>query len=635
MATYVLTKGFGRPELGYGDNGLAQKFYQWGQRQVDFNDLKDYKLANGDQRSWNRKAWDNPTPNYSDNPYWIVYENTTTDVRNRLYGNGKLTYKLTPEVSFVGNVYGDTYSFKVEERTAIGSQALPSYEVFNRNFSDFNYEGRVHYDKKFDKFSVNAFAGANRRNGTYSLLRGNSVGGLVLPNLYNLDNSKDQARGRNREEKTRTNSLYGFVSVGYNDMLFLEATDRQDWFSTVNSPVNYASATGSFIFSTLTDVSWLNYGKVRASWAQAGNSTTAYQLANYTFTRVPFQGQPNYSNPDDSNYAGLVPELKTTKEVGLELSLFDKRVGIDFTYYDVLTEDLITPIQVDPSTGFSTTLVNAGTVQNKGIELTVLLTPIRTKDFSWDLTWNFAKNNNELVSLYEGVSSLQLAQAPFRARLLAEVGKPYGQIYGTDFVYDANGNKVIDAATGYYKASEQKALGSVIPEYNMGIRNTFKYKNFSLGALIDIQEGGSYFSTTHMWGTYSGMLEHTAANGIRENGIVNEGVLDTDGSQNTQVLDAHTWAVGYYNTVDKLNVYDASYVKLREVTLSYVFPTKLTGPFSSVKVSAYGRNLLTWNLAWDSMDPEMASYGSGNTQGMEGGSLPSTRTYGMNLELKF
>lgn len=633
MMTYVQTKGFNRPSVGYGDNGLAQKFFQWGQRQLDFNVLKDYRLADGTQRSWNRIAYDNATPNYSDNPYWIINENTSNDKRNRLYGNAKLTYNITPELYVVGNVYGDSYSLNINERVAVGSQAQASFETTTRTLTDFNYEGRIHYDKRFNKFSINSFVGTNRRSYNYGYVSGKTIGGLTLPNQYNLSNSAETARATNYDETSLTNSIYGFASIGYDDFLFLEVTDRNDWFSTTTESINYASATGSFAFSELLDLPWLTYGKLRGGWAQAGNSTDPYRLQNYADISSPFQGGPRYSSPNASNNADLIPELKTTKEIGLELSMFNKRFGLDVSYYDVTTEDLITPIQVEASTGFTSKYVNAGKLQNKGIEATVLINPIRTADFNWNITWNFAKNQNKLLELYEDVETLLIQNAPFRASLVAVVGQEYGQIYGTDFTYDSNGNKIVDA-DGYYVASGQKSIGTITPDYNMGIRNSFTYKNISLTALIDVQQGGNYFSTSHMWGTYSGMLEQTAANGIRENGAINEGVL-ADGTTNTTVLDGQSWAQQYYGTVDKLNVFSSDYIKLREVAITYNLSSKYTGPFSGIRFSAFGRNLFSWGLDWNGMDPEMASYGSGNVQGIEGGSLPSTRTYGMNIELKF
>ena len=633
MLTYVQTNGFNRPEVGYGDNSLAQKFFHFGQRQLDYKDLKDYKLANGSQRSWNRTSATEASPAYSDNPYWTIYENTSRDLRNRLYGNLSLTYNITPELYVVGNAYGDTYSLNITERVALGSQAEASYSTITRTLTDFNYEGRLHFDKKFDKLSLNTFVGANKRSYKYGSVGGTTVGGLVLPNQYNLSNSISTARATNYEEKTLTNSVYGFASLGYDGLVFVEGTHRKDWFSTVSEPVGYSSVTGSFIFSQVANASWLNYGKIRGGWAQAGNATTPYRLRNAAAVDQSFQGSPSYSNPNTSNNPDLIPEMKTTTEIGLEMSMFDRRVGFDVSLYKSVTDDLITPVQVDPAAGFSAVLLNAGKLQNKGIELTLNVNPVRMEDFNWDFTLNFAKNDNELLSLYEGVQSLTLANAPFRATLYAIVGQPYGQIYGTDFTYDANGNKVV-GADGLYVASGQKSLGTITPDYNMGIRNTFRYKNLSLSALVDIQQGGNYFSTTHMWGMYSGMLDESAANGIRENGIILDGVL-ANGTPNTQIVSGEDWSRSHYAGVDKLNVFSSDYFKLREVTLSYNFPSKYTGVFAGIKLSAYARNLFTWGLDWKGMDPEMASYGSGNTQGLEGGSLPSTRTYGMNLEFKF
>ncbi len=634
MVNYTQTKGFNRPEIGYGDNSLAQKFFHFGQRQLDFNDLKDYKLADGSQRTWNRTAYDDATPNYSDNPYWTIYENTSEDKRNRLYGNTKLTYNFTPDLFAVGNIYLDTYSFSISERVAVGSQAQSSYSESNINLSDINYEGRLHYSKTFSDFSVSSFVGVNRRSFIRKTLEGESVGGLVIPNLYNLSNSSAQSLARNSEVRSRTNSVYGFVSVGYKDFLYVEATNRNDWFSTVTKSSNYSSVTGSFIFSTfLKDTEWLNFGKVRGGWAQTGNDTDAFRLDNLKNINQPFNGSPTYSNPRFLNNPNLVPEAKETVELGLETRMFSSRVGLDVSIYRTTTRDLITPIALDPATGFTAQYFNSGTLENKGIEITLNVSPIRTDDFNWDVTWNFSKNENTLLSLKDGTESLLLAQAPFRARILAEVGKPYGQIYGTDFVYDNNGNKVIQE-NGQYLASGQKALGSIVPDYNMGLRNSFRYKNVNLTFLIDRQKGGSYYSMNHMFGSYSGMLTNTTDNGIRENGIVLEGVQQ-DGTPNTVNLSAVDYGDGFFSTVDKQNVFDADYFKLREVTISYSFVNKNLGPFSAITLSAFGRNLATWGLDWAGMDPEMASYGSGNTQGIDGGSLPSTRTYGMNVQFKF
>ncbi|WP_121964153.1 SusC/RagA family TonB-linked outer membrane protein [Myroides sp. N17-2] len=632
---YVYTKGFNRPEVGYGDNSVAQKFFQWGQRQLDFNKLKDYKLANGAQRSWNRKDWDNSTPAYSDNPYWTINENISEDKRNRTYGNIKLTYSFSDKLYAVGTVYGDSYSFTVEERVAVGSQKMSKYNFMKRNVSEYNYEGRLHYDDHFGDFGINAFLGINRSEKRRDYLYGTTVGGLDIANLYNLSNSKMTPKSEGEKFHSRTNSVFGSVSINYKEFLFLEGTVRTDWFSTVKKSVTYPSVTGTFLFSQLMqDADWLSFGKIRLGWAQVGNDTEPYRTANYYSLDGPFKGDPTYSLSTTANSPDLKPELMTTKEVGLEAAFLNNRIGFEVSYYEITTKDLITRVQNDAATGFPYRWKNAGDMKNKGVEATLNLSPIRTKDFSWDVSWNFSKNKNELVRLDKGVESVEIARAPFQVTLQGKIGEAYGQFYGYDYVYDNNGNKVVGDNGLYVKTESMQALGTYLPDYNMGIRNSFKYKNFNLGVLLDIQKGGKYFSTSHMFGMYSGMLKESAENDVREKGIVLKGVKQ-DGTKNDIVANGQDWAQSHYGGVDAQNIFDADYVKLREVSLGYDLPTKWLGPFKGITISMYGRNLFTWNLAWKGMDPEMASYGSGNVQAIEGASLPSTRTYGMNVKFKF
>ncbi|MDM1346196.1 SusC/RagA family TonB-linked outer membrane protein [Myroides marinus] len=632
--SYVYTKGFNRPEVGYGDNSVAQKFFQWGQRQLDYNTLKDYKLSNGEQRSWNRTAWDDGKPAYSDNPYWVIYENTSQDVRNRTFGNVKLTYNFSDKLYAVGTVYADTYNFTVEERVAKGSQATSKYSIMKRNVSEYNYEGRLHYDDHFGDFGINAFIGVNRSEKRRGYVYGTTVGGLDIANLYNLSNSVTPAKASNESVHSRTNSIFGSVSLNYKEFLFLEGTARTDWFSTVKKSVTYPSVTGTFIFSQLLpEVSWLSFGKVRLGWAQVGNDTDAYRTRNYYNIDGSFLGDPTYSLSATANNPDLKPEMMTTKEIGLEASFLNNRVGFEVSYYQIDTKDLITRVQYDASTGYAYRWMNAGDMENRGLEATLNLAPVRNDNFSWDISVNFAKNRNKLTSLAEGVESVEIARAPFRATLQGKVGEAYGQIYGTDYVYDDKGNKVI-GDDGLYLSTGVKALGSYLPNYNMGIRNSFKYKSFSLGVLIDMQKGGKYYSTTHMFGMYSGMLKESAEGDIREKGLILDGVKK-DGTRNDIVVDAQDWGKAHQTTVDAQNVFDADYIKLRELSLGYDLPSKWIGPFKGVTVSVYGRNLFTWNLDWKGMDPEMASYGSGNIQAIEGASLPSTRTYGMNVKFKF
>ncbi|MDH0673701.1 SusC/RagA family TonB-linked outer membrane protein [Empedobacter sp. GD03861] len=639
--TYTRTDGFNRPEVGYGDNSVAQKMFQWGQRQLDYNQLKDYKLANGNQRSWNRTSWDDATPAYSDNPYWVVNENTSKDKRDRFYGNVEFKYDIAPGLYAIANVMGDTYDMQISERVAVGSQAMSKYSEAYYKFTEMNYEGRLHFDKKWGDFSLNAFAGVNRRHKTQSRLSSSTNGGLVVPNYYFIGNSLDNPTTSSFRETSEVNSIYGMISLGYKNMLFLEATGRNDWFSTlpiINNSYFYPSVTGSFVFSEVFKPSWLNFGKLRAGVSQVSSDLTPYQTGDVLGSSINFNGTPTFIQSNTKMNPLLKPEIKDTWEVGLEASMFNNRFGFDVTYYNEKRTDLLVPVQHSWSTGYEYKWLNAGEMTNEGVEALVNIVPLRNQDFEWRVTWNFAKNNNKVVKVSDEMDSYNLTNAPFSVQLWAISGQQYGQIMGTDFVYDDQGNKVVDA-NGFYEKSEVKNLGSIIPDYNMGIRNTFTYKGVALSALIDIQKGGNFFSTSHMWGMYSGMLEETAANGVRENGVVADGVMWDEGTKsyvkNTTEVSAYDYYKAYYNGVDSQNVFDADYIKLREVTLSYTFPKKWAGPFANVTVSAFGRNLATWGLDKKGFDPEMASYGSGNIQGIEGGSLPSTRTYGMNLKLQF
>lgn len=637
--TYNLNDGFNRPEQGYGDNSVAQKFFQWGARSIDFSKLRDYKLADGTQRGWNRISWNNPTLKYADNPYWTAFENYTTDKRQRFYGNASLTYNILKGFYVVGNLFGDVYSFTNDSRVAIGSQALSQYSISKRNFSEYNYELRAHFDKKFGDFSINSFVGTNMRQSKVDLLVGSTNGGLTIPNFYNLSNSFELPTVSQSSSHKRVYSLYESVSLGYKDIFFVDATNRTDWSSSLpNKPYNYPSISGSIVFSNLLGLEWLNFGKIRGGWANISSDADPYMLANVYDVRLPFLGNPRYSNTDTYRSPYTISENKVTKEIGLETRMFKNRLGLDVTLYDSRVKDQIISLPIDPGTGNTTKVINVGEMSNRGVEVVLNAKVLKSENFSWDVNVNFARNINKLVHLSDDSKNLLLANAPFRVGVYAVEGMKYGQIYGTDYVYDDAGNKIIDS-DGYYKATNSAVfLGSYLPEYNGGLRNTFRYKNFTLSALIDRQKGGKYFSTTHMWGMYSGMLNKTADNGIRENGIILPGVI-SDGAggykANDIVLSAQDYAANHYNRVDAANVFDASYWKLREITLGYTLPKKLLGDtISDVTFTAFARNLFTWGLAWD-IDPETASYSSGNVQGIEGGSLPSTRTYGINVQFKF
>jgi hypothetical protein len=352
----------------------------------------------------------------------------------------------------------------------------------------------------------------------------------------------------------------------------------------------------------------------------------------------------------------LKPEIITTWEIGGEFKLLKNRLGIDITYYNKNTKDLITDVEISGASGYLYKTLNAGEMENKGIDLMISGTPLKAKDFSWDISVTFNKNKNKVLSLYKDVKNYRLTSGPFKATINAAVGQPYGAIMGTNYVFDSEGNKVVDKTGRYLKTTAVEVLGTVLPDYNMGISNQFNYKNFSLSALIDVQKGGSYFSTSEMWGMYSGMLEGSVyQNGvdIRENGIVLDAVygkLNADGTvqyidkaganttapvKNSTSITAERFGADYYSRADAQEVFDADYIKLREVALSYTVPSKYTGPVKNVRLGLFGRNLAIWGLDNKNFDPESAVTSSGNIQGIEGAALPATRTFGFNLKFNF
>lgn len=653
---YVRTNGFNRPEQGYGDNSIGQKMFQWGQNQLDYHRLKNYKTKDGIQKSWNIKSWDDPTPNYSDNHYWIVNENFSTDQRDRFYGNVELRYDIMPGLYATGNIYGDNYTLKINERTAVGSLAVSKFSEAIHEFMEMNYESRLHFDKKWDRFSVNSFVGVNRRNKTTYRSDASTAGGLIVPNLYSLNNSMQTPVIATELTRKRVNSVFGSASFGYNDLLYVDFGMRNDWSSTLpagNNSYFYPSVTGSFLFSKLVDASWLNFAKLRAGWSQVGNDTDPYNLvdvySNSVFPNTEFLDNPYFLKGSTKANPALRPEIKRSYEIGFEAQILKNRIGIDITYYNEVTTDLIMPVTVGAETGYRAKMTNAGRSVNKGIEAMLTLVPIRKENFEWTSNLNFSRNRNTITGLDEGIESLTIGTAPFNATLLAQVGQPYGQIFGSDFVYDDSGNKVVSEESGLYLKTPNKSLGSILPDFNAGWRNTFTYKAVTVSALIDMQKGGKYFSISNMFGHNTGVLEETAADGIRENGTISKGVTGkvnfnqdgsytvTDVQENTKKVTAQQYFKNYYSGPMAQNVFDADYIKLREITVGYNLPKEFISRFNikGATISGFARNLATWGLDNKNFDPEMATTGSGNIQGFEGGNLPASRTFGFNVKLQF
>ncbi len=641
----VYSETLGRPQFGYGDNSQSQKFFQWGQRQLDFERLQNYVNPDGTQRTWNRESWDDGTPVYSDNPYWTAYKNYQDDDRLRVFGKAGVTVNITDYLRASGNFYYDNYNFNQRERVSIGSQAMSMYTQINRQATETNTEGKLELNKNLDDFSILAMVGGNSRNEHYSRFEGETNGGLVIDGLWNLNNSANSPLLDDFDREMRVNSLFGSASVGYRDMLYVDGTYRVDWDSTLpedNNSYGYASVSTSFIASELLDLPWVDNLKVRANYGETGMGTTPYQVFNVYTIGNPFNGSPTFTNQTELSNQNLLPEMTKEVEVGLEGAFFKNRLGFDFSYYNRNTENQIVPIEVSGATGYTSRVINAGKINNKGIEILAYGTPVRTNDFSWEVSVNFAKNKNTVLELPEDLGGkIQLINSPFSAAFLTAVqDATFQELIVYNYLFDDEGNRVI-GEDGFYLRGELESIGSVLPDYTAGVRNAFRYKNFDASALIDISQGGHYWSLTHMWGMYSGMAVETATptsngNTIREDGLVLEGVTE-DGQPNTINIAGQDYSELHYHgfgTPSATSVFDASYMKLREVTLGYTLP-QFVDVLQSVRLSLYGRNLAVWGLDNEGIDPETVVGGSGNIQGLEGGIIPATRTFGFNLRVNF
>jgi TonB-linked SusC/RagA family outer membrane protein len=634
----------GRPGTGYPDDGtnVMIQFTQWGQRQVDFNKMKEYALPDGTQLAWNRVSWANPMPQYSDNPYWVRHKNYQTDGRTRVFGNLAANYKLGDHLTAEVKYMTDTYFENQEERVSIGSQYTPSYWLTKYSHLENNFQGLLSYNRSFGKdFSWNANVGANRmtRNGTNLISK--TVGGLSS-DVFNLEASVGRPDIQDVKTKKQINSVFASSSLGYKDLLFLDLGARNDWSSALpvkNNSYFYPSGSLSWIASSLMDIRWLNFLKVRAAVAQVGNDTDPYNTILAYQLNQPFGNYSRVSVPNTFPNPDLKPELTSEYEFGTEFKVLDNRIGLNLSYYNRRTRNQIIPLSQSAASGVTYKYINAGLLENKGIEVSLNANPVRTDNFSWDITFNWAKNNNKIVRLMPDQKIMVLTSASFAVQLQAREGETFGSIVGYDFTYDDKGRKLVDEDGFYIRSDDQKVLGSVLPSFTGGMINALRYKSFNLSALVDFQKGGSFFSQTQMFGRETGILEETAEGNIREEGIISEGVKE-DGTPNDKTITAKEHfssdGNGGYN-INSIDVIDASYIYLREISLGYTLPAGIVSktPFSKVRLSLVGRNLWLMKSNSKHVDPTNITNSITNWQGLEGGALPSIRSMGVNVLFGF
>ena len=661
--TYVNTSGKGRVYTGYEARNPMQGFRQWWNMSVDMDKQREAYELTGQNMTWNLTDFESQKVGYSDNYFYNRMNNFQTDKRNRYFGSFGLNYKITDWLSAMGRYTFDAFDELREERVEKGSTdqgmltngGKGEYYFMNHKVYEMNYDAILNIDKDFgDDWNLNGNVGFNlRRTGRY----GNTAvtnGGLKVPGLFSITNSAEPLTEANLSDFNVAKSVDGVfaqASLGYKNMLFVDGSIRRDRSSALPSDNNtywYPSGSLSFVFSELLgSKDKVNFGKLRFNYAQVGNDTGAYNLYNTMTFNPGFNGSYSATAPGTSANPYLKPEFMTEMEAGLEMSFLKNRVSFDVSLYKQKTTDLITPTDISSSSGFTRTWANSGDIENRGIETRLTVVPFKQKDFGWEITANWSKNKSEVTHIYGDSQFLQFGSS-WNVTLGALLGESTGTIRGTNYVYHDNGQRIVGANGKYLTSTNpQEVIGDAVPDWRGSIMNTFRYKNFSLSFLIDVKHGGDVYSQDMSFGLATGLYQETAGtnelgNLVRTSvanggGVILPGVK-ADGSPNdirTQMSN-YTNGYGFYGGPEAMHVYDASFVKLRNVTLSYKFPKSAFGNsfIDNMTLSIIGRNLWIIHKNLPYADPE-ASLGAGNTIGLQNGAHPAFREIGASLKVEF
>jgi TonB-linked SusC/RagA family outer membrane protein len=649
--------GLGRYGTGYGDaRSLASGFRQWWQMNVDVKEQEAAYNLTKDNITWNMSGPPGDIgPIYWDNPYYTRHESYSNDNRFRYLAIASLTYNPTEWLSLLGRVSLDSYDQLQEERDGYASVNIGSYSRFNQSFREYNYDLMANINKDLsERLNFKALVGGNLRQTNVNSIFASTNGGLIIPGLYSISNSANPINAPQEiDQKVEVGGVFAGVTFSYDQFLILDATARMDQSSTLpanNNSYFYPSVSGGFVFSKLLpNISWLSMGKLRLNYAEVGSPAPWDYTTNTYDKPTPYGGEPLFSIANSRRNSELKPERTKSYEAGLDLSLFNGRVGLDLTYYKTNTIDQIIPVTVSGSTGYTTRIINAGNVENRGWEVSLNLVPIRTADFSWTINTNWTRTRNEVISLTGGTQNIVIGTFQGGVTLNAAVGEPFGTLRGNDFEYDEKTGRPIVGDDGYYVVSQttNNIIGNINPDWIGGINNIITYKDLSFSFLIDGRQGGSIYSIDQWYGQGTGLYQAQAGlndlgNPVRNTlaeggGLIFPGVLE-DGTENTKrVMLTGLYGYGYNNFPNSSVVYDASYIKLREVNLTWSIPTRITdrlAPVKGVDVSLFGRNLWMIHKNLPDADPEDTP-SSGNVQGFQVGSYPLYRTYGFNLRFKF
>ncbi|WP_439583895.1 SusC/RagA family TonB-linked outer membrane protein [Dyadobacter bucti] len=624
----------------------------WSHRHVSWDQLRDYESYIGVH---NQRGADTDPPNwqhtYFTNPYFSQRELPSGNEKDRLLGNVALTYKILPSLTLLvrsgTDFWSDTrinVSNFLRVRNGVRTPGRFSEEVLRSQ--ETNSDFMLTFNKNLTPdFGLNVqFGGIQRKN--YYKRNYFYVGEMVVDGLYNAGNSIPSANTiESKIEKSETQSLFATANFSWKDAIFLDLTARNDWSSTL--PANarsyfYPSASLSAVLTELLNIKGnvLSFGKVRASYAQVGNDATPYQLQQTFLAKGSWNGTiPKFSENIEIANSNLKPEITTGLELGADLRFFRGKIGLDVTYYDQTTKDQILGVEISKASGYNTRILNAGKITNKGVEVTISGTPVKLSNgFSWDVSLNYARNRNKVVELAEGLTTYTLATQRGMSSE-ARVGQAYGTFYGVGFL--KHEGQVVYGANGLPVTVAGQKLGNVQPDWIGGVMNTVNFKGFSLSALVDARIGGDIYDEGTGTARWTGQYAETALG--REEGVIGKGVrlVTVDGVESyipNDIIVTANQLYGYSNprNYHESAIFDASYVKLRELSLGYSFSPAVLKKIrvQSAKLSVVGRNVWMIFKNTPHIDPEIDAKG-GNGQGFGYGELPSSRSVGMNLSLSF
>ena len=649
--SYINSNSDNRPSNGYGSENANYSLVAWGPRSLNIENLKNYwqpGLEGIQQYSYNYT--------FFDNPYFILNENRNSFNRDRVFGNISASYDITDHLTATVRT-GMDYSSELRQlRRAYSSNRFANggyaeHDVFYR---EVNTDFLLNYTNQFNDFNIDVSLGGNRLD-QKAFTSQSQTTSLAQPGIFRLSNAASPIEVFEFESNKRINSFYGLAKIGYKDFLFLDVTGRNDWSSALATPFSvdntsffYPSVSSSFIVSKVVNLpEVISFAKLRASWAQVGNDTDPYQTTGAFVAQTPFNGQPTFSNSNTIANADLVPELTSSFEVGADLRFFNDQLRFDVSYYNALTKDQIISLPIGISSGYTQQVVNGGEVRSKGLEVIVGVSPIISQNFKWNSTLNFSTNRSTVESLPQDEGRLTLAYSRIydsqnqTVFLQAEEGGRVGDLYGTGYLKNENGDFILTDEGRYIPDNELQKLGNYNPDFMLGFNNQFNYKNWNMGFLLDWRQGGIIVSRTRALGNVGGQLAETAFR--PETGIVPEGVVNT-GTDDNPVYEANTVAVSaesYYRQFydrnhEENNTYDASFLKLRQLSIGYTFNNlSLFNQDATLSLSLIGKNLfaITENPHFD--PEQLAVQGQGFISGVEDMSYATTRSIGFKAGFNF